>query len=86
MRRTRSFSILVGLALLLAACGGQSTSPSADDGGSPGASGGGTATGGTVRIGWAGYPDSLNPGNGLLSESYTMYELVYDTPMAVTPA
>jgi peptide/nickel transport system substrate-binding protein len=86
MRRHRSFSILAGLALLLAACGGQSTSPTADDGGSPGASGGGTATGGTVRIGWAGYPDSLNPGNGLLSESYTMYELVYDTPMAVNAA
>jgi len=30
-----------------------------------------------------GYPDSLNPGNGLLAESYTMYELVFDTPIAV---
>ncbi|HEX5039200.1 MAG TPA: ABC transporter substrate-binding protein [Candidatus Limnocylindria bacterium] len=86
MRRTRSFSILIGLSLVLAACGGQSPSPSADGGGSPGASGGGTATGGTVRIGWAGYPDSLNPGNGLLSEAFTMYELVYDTPIAVNSA
>jgi peptide/nickel transport system substrate-binding protein len=86
MRRTRSFSTLAGLALLLAACGGQSSSPSADAGGSPGASGGGTATGGTVRIGWAGYPDSLNPGNGVLSEAYTMYELVYDTPITVNAA
>ena len=86
MRRTRSFPILICLSLLLAACGSQTTSPSADDEGSPGASGGGTATGGTVRIGWAGYPDSLNPGNGLLSEAYTMYELVYDTPLAVNAA
>ena len=42
--------------------------------------------GGTVRIGIGGYPDSLNPGNGLLSEAYTLYELVYDTPIAVTQA
>ena len=36
-----------------------------------------------MRIGWAGYPDSLNPGNGVLSEAYTLYELVFDTPIAV---
>ena len=46
----------------------------------------GTATGGTVRIGVGGYPDSLNPGNGVLAESFTMYELVYDTPISVTSA
>ena len=33
----------------------------------------------TVRIGWAGSPDTLNPGVGVLSESYTIYELVYDS-------
>jgi peptide/nickel transport system substrate-binding protein len=33
----------------------------------------------TVRIGWGGSPDSLNPGLGVLSEAYTIYELVYDT-------
>ncbi len=32
-----------------------------------------------LRIGWAGSPDTLNPGTGLLSESYTIYGLVYDT-------
>ena len=32
-----------------------------------------------VRIGWSGAPDSLNPAAGLLSESYTLYELMYDT-------
>ncbi|GIU91663.1 MAG: peptide ABC transporter substrate-binding protein [Acidimicrobiia bacterium] len=42
-----------------------------------------TATGGTVRIGWGGSPDSLNPGNGLLTEAYTIYELVYDTPIGL---
>jgi peptide/nickel transport system substrate-binding protein len=41
------------------------------------------ATGGTVRIGYGGSPDSLNPGNGLLAEAYIMYELVYDTPITV---
>ena len=32
-----------------------------------------------VRIGWAGSPDNLNPGMGILTESYTIYGLVYDT-------
>ena len=37
-----------------------------------------------MRIGTGGYPDSLNPGNGLLAEAYTLYELVFDTPIAVS--
>ncbi len=41
------------------------------------------ATGGTVRIGMGGFPDFRNPGNGLLSESYALYELIYDTPIAL---
>ena len=75
--------------LVLAACTGVQQEPSAGTPGSAGPSastGGGTATGGTVRIGIAGYADSLNPGNGLLSEAYALYELVYDTPVAVTSA
>jgi peptide/nickel transport system substrate-binding protein len=31
----------------------------------------------------AGFPDFRNPGNGLLEESYWMYELVYDTPLTL---
>ena len=87
MRRTRSsFPILASVSLLVAACTTPSASPSSGESGAPAASGGGTATGGTVRIGWAGYPDSLNPGNGVLSEAYTLYELVYDTPISVNSA
>jgi peptide/nickel transport system substrate-binding protein len=33
----------------------------------------------TMRIGWAGSPDTLNPGAAVLSESYTIFGLVYDT-------
>ena len=33
----------------------------------------------TLRVGWAGSPDSLNPGVGTLMEAYTIYELVYET-------
>jgi peptide/nickel transport system substrate-binding protein len=32
-----------------------------------------------VRIGYAGSPDTLNPGVAVLSESYTMFELAYDS-------
>jgi len=32
-----------------------------------------------LRVGWAGSPDTLNPGAAVLSESYTIFGLVYDT-------
>lgn len=32
----------------------------------------------TMRIGWGGSPDTLNPGMAVLSESYTIFGLVYD--------
>lgn len=89
MRRSGSLiSLFAILAMILAACGGQpTTTPSASAGGADGSaapSAGGTATGGIVRIGYGGSPDSLNPGNGVLAEAYTMYELVYDTPIGIT--
>lgn len=34
---------------------------------------------GTVRIGWAGSPDSLHPGTALLAEAFTLFDLVYDS-------
>ena len=82
-RPTTTLTLLAALGLVLAACTGASPSPTGGESAGPSASAS-TATGGTVRIGIGGSPDSLNPGNGLLSESYTLYELVYDTPIAVT--
>ena len=32
-----------------------------------------------LRVGWAGSPDTLNPGTAVLSEAYTIFALVYDT-------
>ena len=85
MRRTPILSLLTVLSLLLAACGGtQQGSPSEEPEESGAPDDGGTATGGTVRIGLPGYPDSLNPGLAVLAEAYTIYELVYDTPVTVT--
>lgn len=91
MRRLRLVTpIFVILVLVLAACGADQPAASADGSGgesaAPGASSGSTATGGTVRIGVGGYPDSLNPGNAVLAEAYDVYELVYDTPLAVNAA
>jgi len=89
MRRHSVFPVLAVLALLMAACTTTQGSPSAEPTGTGGAAPTttpSTATGGTVRIGWAGYPDSLNPGNGVLSEAYTLYELVFDTPITVNAA
>lgn len=33
----------------------------------------------TLRVGWGGSPDTLNPGLGVLAEAYTIYELVYES-------
>ena len=33
----------------------------------------------TMRVGWSGSPDTLNPGAAVLSEAYTIFGLVYDT-------
>jgi peptide/nickel transport system substrate-binding protein len=75
-------ALLFTAILLLAAC-----QPAGSE--SPGGSGvpqpSSGATGGTVRIGYGGSPDSLNPGLALLSEAYQMFELVYDTPLTVLP-
>ncbi|HRW08761.1 MAG TPA: ABC transporter substrate-binding protein [Caldilineaceae bacterium] len=38
-----------------------------------------TASTATLRVGWPGSPDTLNPGTGILVEAYTIYDLVYDT-------
>ena len=83
MRRSpvhRPVVLVAAVGLVLAACSAQSPSPSGSAEASASVA---PATGGTVRIGWSGSPDSLNPGNGLLSEAYTLYELVFDTPIGV---
>lgn len=87
--RAPGFTIVSIFGLVLAACGGgesPSQAPSTGASASAPASQGDLPTGGTVRIGIGGSPDSLNPGNGLLAESYTLYELVYDTPIGINPA
>jgi peptide/nickel transport system substrate-binding protein len=80
--RARIVPVIVALGLALAACGAQQTSPSASGGGSGQPSS--NATGGTVRVGIGGAPDSLNPGLGELSEAYVLYELIYDTPISIS--
>jgi peptide/nickel transport system substrate-binding protein len=81
--RARAFPLVMTVGLILAACSAQSsTGPSGAGSTQPSSN----ATGGTVRIGIGGSPDSLNPGNGLLSEAYTLYELVYDTPIGLDAA
>jgi peptide/nickel transport system substrate-binding protein len=77
--------VLFLLVTLLAACGGEGTEEvenAADTGETAATTNEGEvaepAGSAVVRIGWGGSPDSLNPGLGVLSEAYTLYELVYD--------
>ena len=82
----RIFAVAVVMGLVLSACGSQQQSSEPSGTGEPSTQPSSNATGGTVRIGIGGSPDSLNPGNGLLSEAYVLYELVYDTPIAINAA
>lgn len=85
--RTRTKTVLMlllaVLALVAAACGDSTTDTTGAGDTTTATAPGGTTTGGTVRIGWGGAPADLNPGNGVLAEDYTLYELVYDTPIAI---
>ncbi|MCB0157764.1 MAG: ABC transporter substrate-binding protein [Caldilineaceae bacterium] len=70
--------VLVLAVVLLSACAGGAPADTpetaaADSAAAPDA--GGNAV---VRIGWAGSPDTLNPGAAILSEAYTIFGLVYD--------
>jgi peptide/nickel transport system substrate-binding protein len=66
-------------AMLITACGGQPASPTAAVATSPSALPTVAASEPVVlHVGMSGSPDSLNPGNGYLSEATDMYELVYD--------
>lgn len=58
--------VLVLAAVLLSACGGGN---------------GGSDTSGwnNLRVGWIGKPDTLNPAYAFLTESYTIFDLVYST-------
>lgn len=56
-------ALFFALTLILAACGGSDTA----------------AQPSVVHVGYAGSPDTLNPGAAVLSEAYIMFELVYDT-------
>jgi peptide/nickel transport system substrate-binding protein len=70
--------ILVVMSMILAACGGKPATTATNE---PAASEAPATTTepAVVRIGWAGSPDNLNPGMAILTESYTIFELVYDS-------
>ncbi len=62
-KRSRILQALIVVALLLTACGGQTPNTDAV----------------TLRVGWLGFPDTLNPAYAFLTEAYSMFDLVYST-------
>ena len=62
-------SFVICSALLLAACGQAAAPPDGERV--------------VLRVGIGGAPDSLNPGNGYLTEAFDLYELVYDTLFSI---
>lgn len=84
----RVIALILGVVVVLSACaedtdpGGTTTTGTGEEGTTV-TTPAGEASGGTVRVGWGGSPDSLNPGNGILAEAYAIYEIVYDTPVGL---
>jgi peptide/nickel transport system substrate-binding protein len=61
--KQKALYLFVLIALILSACG---------------SAGGGGGQPAVVRIGWAGSPDTVNPGSAILTEAFTIFGLVYD--------
>jgi peptide/nickel transport system substrate-binding protein len=70
--------VLVLLAMLVSACGsgGEATATVSVSATEAPVSSGGDAT---LRVGWIGKPDTLNPAYAFLTESYTVFDLIYST-------
>lgn len=68
--------LLLLLIFLLTACTSNSTSAPTGEETTNGAA---NSTPATLRIGWPGSPDTLNPGTGVLAEAYVIYDMVYNT-------
>ncbi len=75
-KRYTLFALALTLALVLAACGSPAAPTTEPETGGPLAP---PTEPVQVRIGWGGSPDTLNPGTAVLSEAYTLFELVYDS-------
>jgi peptide/nickel transport system substrate-binding protein len=77
MKRQTLFFMLI-IALVLSACGGNApvvteTAPEP------------TPEPVVMRVGWLGFPDTLNPAYAFLSEAYSMFDLVYSTLLIESP-
>lgn len=93
--RLKFFALLTLLSLILAACAGPAASPTPPAETQPPPATEteappvetqpapmeteAPATPVVLRIGWGGSPDTLNPGTAILSEAYSIFELVYDS-------
>jgi peptide/nickel transport system substrate-binding protein len=88
MRKTIFFSLLIA-AIALSACGGQTATPAAEaqpTAGQPQPAPTETPTEPVVlHYGWLGFPDTLNPAYAFLTESYSMFDLVYSTLTTESP-
>ncbi|HRJ42816.1 MAG TPA: ABC transporter substrate-binding protein, partial [Caldilineaceae bacterium] len=76
-RRMLHFVIFTILLLALAGCS-PPAAPQAANQPAEGPAAPAQAEPSVLRIGWAGSPDTLNPGAAVLTEAYTLFELLYD--------
>jgi peptide/nickel transport system substrate-binding protein len=82
----RLFSLIVLVALMLTACGGQ-TAPAVSASQAPAAATQASGVSGPVILheGWTENPDTLNPAYAFLTQSYTIFDLIYSTLTTESP-
>ena len=84
--KAKLFYVVLLAALLLAACGGQSA-PAATPASSSATQPQSTASEPAVlHIGWTENPDTLNPAYAFLTQSYTVFDLIYNTLTTEAPS
>jgi peptide/nickel transport system substrate-binding protein len=78
--RIRLFSLIVLTSLALSACGGPAVQPT-NPAGSPAGTQAPAATSAPAILheGWTTNPDTLNPAYAFLTQSYTIFDLIYGT-------
>lgn len=76
MKRNWQHWFVFLLVLFVTACAGTPAAAPSDASTTAGSAASGPVT---LRVGWPGSPDTLNPGTGILAEAYVIYDMVYDT-------
>ena len=77
--QTKLFTMMVLTSLLLSACGGQAAPAGTEAAANPTQAAPTASAPLIMHEGWTANPDTLNPAYAFLTQSYTIFDLIYGT-------